>query len=60
MEQPFAPHPNPAAPLSFSDLEAMIHEVGSTYPHLTYVAIADTEEDDQVLEPLIFAGLVSP
>jgi hypothetical protein len=60
MEQPFAPHPDPTAPVSFSDLDAIVHEVGATYPMLAYVAIADDQPEDEVLEPLIFAGLVSP
>jgi hypothetical protein len=60
MDQPFAPHPDRHSPVTFSDLEAIVHEVGATYPLLAYVAIADDEPEDSVLEPLIFAGLVSP
>ena len=42
------------------DLDALVLEVGASYPLLAYVPTEDDEPEEEALEPLIFAGLVSP
>ena len=47
-----------------ASLYGVLDEVGASYPLLTYVADAPDEEaaydEETALDPLIFAGLVTP
>ena len=54
---------DPAAPdvhAALYDLDALVLEVGASYPLLSYVPTEEDEPEEEALEPLIFAGLVSP
>jgi hypothetical protein len=60
--EPLAP-PAPNAPSGHPppDLDALIAEVGASYPLLGYVLQPDEPYDeDTPLDPVIFAGLLRP
>jgi len=57
--------PNPAALLEpteppVPDTEALLAEVGSCYPIVSYPASQDAEEPEDAVDQTIFAGLVWP
>ena len=59
---PLAP-PAPNAPSGYvlTDLDALVAELGASYPLLGYVVAPDEAyDDDTALDPLIFAGLLRP
>lgn len=47
------------ANVSLADLDALITELGASYPILAYAGPAD-EGDESPLDPVIFAGIASP
>lgn len=61
---------SPAAPQAdsrpaFTDLEAMVAEVGASYPLVAYTALGDEElpepeRSEAAIDSLILAGLVAP
>jgi hypothetical protein len=69
MSAPAAVHPGtPAldtdpddARAALADLDALVYEVGASYPLLAYVTNAEeTYEDETALDPIILAALVTP
>jgi hypothetical protein len=56
--------PKPAQPPSgpqLPDLDALIAEIGVSYPLYSYVPPLDDEQDEEAaIDAVIFAGLVSP
>ena len=55
--------PAPSAPSGYvlPDLDALIAEVGASYPLLGYVVQSDEPYDEETaLDPVIFAGLLRP
>jgi hypothetical protein len=41
-------------------LDAMLSEIGATYPLMAYTSQADEEDETEALNAAILAGLVSP
>jgi hypothetical protein len=62
--QPLAlapPAPNAPSGYVLPDLEALIAEVGASYPLRSYVVQPDEPYDEATaLDPVIFAGLLRP
>ena len=55
------PAPNAPSGYVLPDLEALVAEIGASYPLLAYVVQTDEEFDEaSALDPVILAGLVSP
>jgi hypothetical protein len=55
------PAPNAPSGYALPDLDALIAEVGASYPLLGYVVQPDEPYDDETaLDPVIFAGLLRP
>jgi hypothetical protein len=42
------------------ELEALVAEIGATYPLVAYTAQADERDETEALNAAILAGLVSP
>ena len=51
---------SPASAAPLVDLDALLAEVGATFPMLAYAAQGDEEEETGVFDAMILAGLVSP
>jgi hypothetical protein len=48
------------SPSSHDPLDAMLTEIGATYPLMAYTSQADEEDETEALNAAILAGLVSP
>jgi len=60
MDYDTTPRPNHAGP-ALADLDALVAEIGASYPMLAYAQQTDEEFDEATaLDPIILAGLVSP
>jgi hypothetical protein len=54
------PHARAGSPASNDPLDAMLTELGATYPLMAYTAQANEEDETEALNAAILAGLVSP
>jgi hypothetical protein len=55
------PAPNAPSGYLLPDLADLVVEVGASYPLLGYLVATDEEFDERTaLDPVIFAGLLSP
>ncbi|TML26559.1 MAG: hypothetical protein E6G30_08380 [Actinobacteria bacterium] len=50
--------PGPGAALA--DLDAVVAEVGASYPLMAYAGDADPDQEAEAFDALILAGLVTP
>jgi hypothetical protein len=50
--------PSPIGALA--DLDSLVAEVGATYPSLAFTAESEEDRDENAVDGLILAGLVSP
>ena len=48
------------SPLASDPLDAMLTEIGATYPLMAYTSQADEKDETEALNAAILAGLVSP
>jgi len=56
-----APAPNAPSGYLLPDLDALVAELGASYPLLGYAVQTDEVYDEATaLDPVIFAGLVNP
>jgi hypothetical protein len=65
MPEPYAaaieePPLTPSPLGSLTDLDALVAEVGSTYPLLAYPADAGDDDERAAVDAMILAGLVKP
>ena len=54
------PHEPVGSPATHDPLDAMLTEIGATYPLMVYTSQADEEDETEALNAAILAGLVSP
>ncbi|MEA2385983.1 MAG: hypothetical protein QOJ22_157 [Thermoleophilaceae bacterium] len=54
------PHEPVESPSAHDPLDAMLTEIGATYPLMAYTAQANEEDETEALNAAILAGLVSP
>jgi hypothetical protein len=55
------PAPNAPSGYLLPDLDALVHELGASYPMLAYLVHDDEAfEEERALDPVILAGLVHP
>jgi hypothetical protein len=52
--------PEARSPGASADLDALVREVGTTYPLVAYTAQADEADETEAMNAAILAGLVSP
>jgi hypothetical protein len=50
----------PGAGAALADLDAIVAEVGITYPLMAYTATADERDENEAIDAMILAGMVSP
>jgi hypothetical protein len=50
----------PGVSAALADLDAVVAEVGASYPLLAYTAATDEEEEHEALDAMILAGLLRP
>jgi hypothetical protein len=54
------PDPEQQSPAALVDLEAMVAEVGATFPLMAYTVQADETDEHEAMNAAILAGLVAP
>jgi hypothetical protein len=52
--------PEEQSPAALGDLEAMVAEVGATFPLMAYTVQADETDEHEAMNAAILAGLVAP
>jgi hypothetical protein len=53
-------HEPVGSPSPHDPLDALLTEIGATYPLMAYTSQADEEDETEALNAAILAGLVSP
>jgi hypothetical protein len=54
------PHEPVGSPSAHDPFDAMLTEIGATYPLMAYTSQADEKDETEALNAAILAGLVSP
>jgi hypothetical protein len=54
------PDPEGQSPAALVDLEAMVAEVGATFPLMAYTVQADETDEYEAMNAAILAGMVAP